>query len=243
MICSTHYRLEPRLLDLGFQNTLTGIITHLPKQRRTGLFSATMTDADALSELVRVGLRNPARIVVKVQSKKSKKQALDGKPARGEIIEERRIPAGHVNRFTSTSEKLTRFLQTSQLLHRLPVFRKVGTARTRHRARSVVARSIPFYRLLRYLCMCRLLLQSKRSCAASSVEFKILIGSLGSSKASAPQLKALLLARPHASSHSNARSFSLFVLPLILELAIDTSCNRRCCKRAGYTTRRRRHPV
>ncbi|KAF7294715.1 RNA helicase [Mycena indigotica] len=72
-----------RLLDLGFQAALTRIITHLPKQRRTGLFSATMTDADALSELVRVGLRNPSRIVVKVQSKKL-----------GSTIEERRIPAG-----------------------------------------------------------------------------------------------------------------------------------------------------
>lgn len=40
------------LLDLGFQAALSRILTHLPKQRRTGLFSATMTDADALSELV-----------------------------------------------------------------------------------------------------------------------------------------------------------------------------------------------
>lgn len=48
-----------------------------------------MTDADALSDLVRVGLRNPARIVVKVQARKSKKDA------KGEIIEERRIPAGY----------------------------------------------------------------------------------------------------------------------------------------------------
>lgn len=82
------------LLDLGFQATLTRILTHLPKQRRTGLFSATMTDADALSELVRVSLRNPARIVVKVQSKKVKsKDGPDGKTSRGEVIEERRIPA------------------------------------------------------------------------------------------------------------------------------------------------------
>lgn len=77
------------LLDLGFQQTLTNILTHLPKQRRTGLFSATMTDADALSELVRVGLRNPARIVVKVQSKKRVKQEDGGK----EVVEERRIPS------------------------------------------------------------------------------------------------------------------------------------------------------
>ncbi|KIM46161.1 hypothetical protein M413DRAFT_441228 [Hebeloma cylindrosporum] len=78
-----------RLLDLGFQAAITRIVTHLPKQRRTGLFSATMTDADALSELVRVGLRNPARITVKVQSKKLKVNSSQ----RGEIIEERRIPA------------------------------------------------------------------------------------------------------------------------------------------------------
>jgi ATP-dependent RNA helicase DDX55/SPB4 len=58
-----------RLLDLGFAPSLTRIIQYLPKQRRTGLFSATMTDA--LSELVRVGLRNPVRVVVKVESKKA----------------------------------------------------------------------------------------------------------------------------------------------------------------------------
>jgi ATP-dependent RNA helicase DDX55/SPB4 len=93
MVPTHSYSLQ-RLLDLGFQNALTRIVTHLPKQRRTGLFSATMTDAGALSELVRVGLRNPARIVVKVQSKKSKKQNSDGKQEKGELIEERRIPAG-----------------------------------------------------------------------------------------------------------------------------------------------------
>ena len=53
-----------------------------------------MTDADALSELVRVGLRNPARVVVKVQSKKTKgKTGADGTKVEKEVIEERRIPA------------------------------------------------------------------------------------------------------------------------------------------------------
>lgn len=83
-----------RLLDLGFQASLTRIINALPKQRRTGLFSATMTDADALSELVKVGLRNPARIVVKVQTKKMKKG--DGGDAQAGVIEERRIPAKYI---------------------------------------------------------------------------------------------------------------------------------------------------
>ncbi|KAI7902838.1 P-loop containing nucleoside triphosphate hydrolase protein [Cokeromyces recurvatus] len=54
-----------RLLDMGFSKQLSHIIAQLPKQRRTGLFSATMTDA--ISELVRAGLRNPVRIVVKVE--------------------------------------------------------------------------------------------------------------------------------------------------------------------------------
>ncbi|KAF9075786.1 DEAD-domain-containing protein [Rhodocollybia butyracea] len=81
-----------RLLDLGFQTTVTKILNHLPKQRRTGLFSATMTDADAISELVRAGLRNPARIVVKVQAKRPK---ADGQTER--LIEERRIPASLQN--------------------------------------------------------------------------------------------------------------------------------------------------
>ncbi|KAN0123786.1 P-loop containing nucleoside triphosphate hydrolase protein [Russula decolorans] len=82
-----------RLLDLGFQQSLTRILSRLPKQRRTGLFSATMTDADAMSELVRAGLRNPARVVVKVQSKRP--SAVDGIPVEaGDVIHERRIPSG-----------------------------------------------------------------------------------------------------------------------------------------------------
>jgi ATP-dependent RNA helicase DDX55/SPB4 len=85
-----------RLLDLGFQQSLTRILSRLPKQRRTGLFSATMTDADAMSELVRAGLRNPARIVVKVQSKRP--SAVNDIPIQaGDVIHERRIPPGYVH--------------------------------------------------------------------------------------------------------------------------------------------------
>lgn len=56
-----------RLLDMGFHDVLSKIIARLPKQRRTGLFSATMTDA--VSQLVRTGLRNPVKIVVQVKAK------------------------------------------------------------------------------------------------------------------------------------------------------------------------------
>merc|ERR1711939_1139410 len=55
-----------RLLDLGFKDDLTKILGFLPKQRRTGLFSASVSEA--VGEIVRVGLRNPVKIAVKVKS-------------------------------------------------------------------------------------------------------------------------------------------------------------------------------
>ncbi|WFD35004.1 RNA helicase [Malassezia cuniculi] len=69
-----------RLLDLGFAQEVRDILSKLPKQRRTGLFSATMTDA--LSELVRVGLRNPMRVVVKVEYKATGQRLLESKDMR-----------------------------------------------------------------------------------------------------------------------------------------------------------------
>lgn len=54
-----------RLLDLGFKDDLTKILGLLPKQRRTGLFSASVSEA--VDQIIRVGLRNPVRIAVKVR--------------------------------------------------------------------------------------------------------------------------------------------------------------------------------
>lgn len=54
-----------RLLDLGFKDDLTKILDLLPKQRRTGLFSASVSEA--VDQIIRVGLRNPVRIAVKVR--------------------------------------------------------------------------------------------------------------------------------------------------------------------------------
>lgn len=54
-----------RLLELGFQPTLQKILVQLPKQRRTGLFSASLSEA--LDQLIRVGLRNPVRVTVRVK--------------------------------------------------------------------------------------------------------------------------------------------------------------------------------
>ncbi|CAK7325924.1 unnamed protein product [Dovyalis caffra] len=58
-----------RLLDMGFQKQLTSIISRLPKLRRTGLFSATQTEA--VEELSKAGLRNPVRVEVRAETKSS----------------------------------------------------------------------------------------------------------------------------------------------------------------------------
>ncbi|PSC74559.1 DEAD-box ATP-dependent RNA helicase 18 isoform A [Micractinium conductrix] len=67
-----------RLLDMGFKVQLDAIMQRLPRQRRTGLFSATQTEA--VEALARAGLRNPVRVnvaVTQVQPPgvKSKKQS------------------------------------------------------------------------------------------------------------------------------------------------------------------------
>jgi ATP-dependent RNA helicase DDX55/SPB4 len=75
-----------RLLDLGFKDDLQKIISRLPKQRRTGLFSASMSEA--VDQLIRVGLRNPVRIAVKVKARAAPVKA-------GElgVVEDKRTPA------------------------------------------------------------------------------------------------------------------------------------------------------
>lgn len=96
-----------RLLDLGFKQDLQTILSHLPKQRRTGLFSASVSEA--VGEIIRVGLRNPVKIEVKVKMK-------DG----GGIVEDRKIPASLQMSYlvTPASQKLPAL---AQLLERLPI--------------------------------------------------------------------------------------------------------------------------
>lgn len=95
-----------RLLDLGFKQDLQKILGHLPKQRRTGLFSASVSEA--VGEIIRVGLRNPVKIEVKVKMKD------------GAILEDRRTPASLQMSYTvqPASHKLPAL---AQLLERLPV--------------------------------------------------------------------------------------------------------------------------
>uniref|UniRef100_A0A1B6ICP6 ATP-dependent RNA helicase n=1 Tax=Homalodisca liturata TaxID=320908 RepID=A0A1B6ICP6_9HEMI len=58
-----------RLLELGFEKSLNTILQYLPRQRRTGLFSATQTKE--VESLVRAGLRNPVMITVTEKSNNS----------------------------------------------------------------------------------------------------------------------------------------------------------------------------
>jgi ATP-dependent RNA helicase DDX55/SPB4 len=97
-----------RLLDLGFKDDLQKILSRLPKQRRTGLFSASVSEA--VDQLIRVGLRNPVRIAVKVKARAAVN------PETGELgaIEDKKTPAS---------------LQMSYLTlpasHKLPAIKKV----------------------------------------------------------------------------------------------------------------------
>ncbi|KAH1160466.1 hypothetical protein GLYMA_11G232900v4 [Glycine max] len=67
-----------RLLDMGFQKQITSIISLLPKLRRTGLFSATQTEA--IEELAKAGLRNPVRVEVRAETKSEKGPASSKQP-------------------------------------------------------------------------------------------------------------------------------------------------------------------
>lgn len=61
-----------RLLDMGFEPVLGAILARLPKQRRTGLFSATQTEE--VRALVRAGLRNPVYVRVRVAGAESRRE-------------------------------------------------------------------------------------------------------------------------------------------------------------------------
>ena len=58
-----------RILDEGFNKQINSLLLTLPKQRRTGLFSATQTEE--VKQLARAGLRNPFRVVVRQQFRSS----------------------------------------------------------------------------------------------------------------------------------------------------------------------------
>jgi ATP-dependent RNA helicase DDX55/SPB4 len=64
-----------RLLDLGFEVTVNTILSFLPRQRRTGLFSATQTKE--LLDYLRAGLRNPVMVNVREKANQSTPKLLE----------------------------------------------------------------------------------------------------------------------------------------------------------------------
>lgn len=59
-----------RLLQMGFQVDMEAIMSSMPKQRRTGLFSATLTSE--LQNLMRTGMRNPVHVCVRLKKPDAK---------------------------------------------------------------------------------------------------------------------------------------------------------------------------
>lgn len=54
-----------RLMSNEYQEDIRFILSKLPKQRRTGLFSATLSSAK-IHDLMKLGLRNPVQVKVNV---------------------------------------------------------------------------------------------------------------------------------------------------------------------------------
>jgi superfamily II DNA/RNA helicase len=53
-----------KMLELGFESKITYLLSKLPKQRRTGLFSATINSQ--IENIIKVGMRNPVFIDIKI---------------------------------------------------------------------------------------------------------------------------------------------------------------------------------
>jgi len=68
-----------RLLELGFASDIQKILASLPKQRRTGLFSATLTSE--LKVLMKTGMRNPVHVCVRRKQADETKAVEDGQEA------------------------------------------------------------------------------------------------------------------------------------------------------------------
>lgn len=90
-----------KLLEFGFKAKLDAILKRLPKQRRTGLFSATQTKE--LTELARAGMRNPVSVTVRINSLNS----ASTDTAKPQIPEQ----LSNFYAFTRASEKLDRLVE------------------------------------------------------------------------------------------------------------------------------------
>lgn len=102
------------LLQLGFQDSLNKIFDFLPKQRRTGLFSATMTKR--IDMLIKVGLRNPVRIEIK--EKKNMMNQASSKSVKGASTEDNELGLDEKanQSVESTGLQISPYLENSYLI-------------------------------------------------------------------------------------------------------------------------------
>ncbi|KAL3128973.1 putative RNA SFII helicase Spb4p [Cryptosporidium hominis] len=75
-----------RLLDMGFENHINMILHSMPKQRRTGLFSATLNSQ--VQNLIKTGLRNPKYIKVSISCNNLEEQNTNEKQETSTSIED-----------------------------------------------------------------------------------------------------------------------------------------------------------
>lgn len=93
-----------RMLDMGFERSMTTILARLPKQRRTGLFSATQTRA--IQDLIRAGLRNTVRVRV---SNAAAKSALSKDAETSDATAKSAVTAGPANTQQRTPASLRNY--------------------------------------------------------------------------------------------------------------------------------------
>ncbi|KAJ1417714.1 RNA helicase, DEAD-box type, Q motif [Sesbania bispinosa] len=100
------YDIMNRMDVLDFKNLeITSIISQLPKLRRTGLFSATQTEA--VEELSKAGLRNPVRVEVRAETKSA------NDPAASKQLESSKTPSGlHIEYLECEADKKPSQLNT-----------------------------------------------------------------------------------------------------------------------------------
>eukprot|EP01031_Cornospumella_fuschlensis_P038854 gene38854-47256_t len=111
-----------KLLDMGFKDTINQILSFLPKQRRTGLFSATQTKE--VKELARAGLRNPVIVSVNVQNSQNTGK-ISGSDSQSGAVARQHIPSTLTNwyllrEYDERPYELVQFILTHQYSQVLP---------------------------------------------------------------------------------------------------------------------------
>ncbi len=117
-----------RLLELGFEQSINSILSYCPKQRRTGLFSATLNHN--VKGLVKAGLRNPVTVTVR-----DKRTAKDKAPT----------PRSLDNYFLVCDpvHKMSRLLNVLSDMHRMKVIVFFATCASVGYFSTVTKRTLP----------------------------------------------------------------------------------------------------